>query len=258
MLPQPHISWNVHAEESRQGVCICELGRESINASLHVLFHPLWKKTAQCSHSSMWNMVQGSPCWQLLLVHCCCTFFLPASVVLDSVTKALSDLSTSTLIKVSAVLLLPGQHRAIHLSGEFTDTNFSSGRDASIWHDTQLMPTAKHKNPSQITRNNTSNQSRSARPQPKWRDVNVNKTKLISIKWEAAYRWRRWESEPAEYARKVKSCFEVFTVLNSKVDTNNTLNFVEICQVPRRCLCACVKETLVTLFVHADVTWNYA
>ena len=36
-----HISWNVHAEESRQGVCICELGRESINASLHVLFHPL-------------------------------------------------------------------------------------------------------------------------------------------------------------------------------------------------------------------------
>ena len=113
------------------------------------------------SHGSMWNMVQASPCWQLLLVHCCCTFLLPASVVLDSVTKALSDLSTSTLMKVRALLFLPGQHTSIHLSGEFTDTNFSSGRDASIWHDTQLMPTAKHNNPSQIMRNNTSNQSRS-------------------------------------------------------------------------------------------------
>ena len=96
---------------------------------------PLKKDSADAPR--MWNMVQCSPCWQLLLIHCCCTFFLPASVVLDSVTKALSDLSTSTLMKVRAVLLLPGQHRAIHLSGEFTDTNFSSGRDASIWHDTQ-------------------------------------------------------------------------------------------------------------------------
>ena len=47
-------------------------------------------------------------------------------------TRALSELSTSTLMKVRALLLLLGPHRAIDLSGELPDTNFSSGRDASI------------------------------------------------------------------------------------------------------------------------------
>ena len=40
-------------------------------------------------------------------------------------------------------------------------------------------------------------------------------------------------------------------------ETSTWISLIFFLQAPKRCLCACVKETLVTSFVHADVTCHH-
>ena len=66
---------------------------------------------------------------------------------------------------------------------------------AVSWVNQEWIKKYKHSNAFESTqRSIASNES----TQSNWRNFNLNGTKLISIKWGAAYRSRTWESEPAQ------------------------------------------------------------
>ena len=51
----------------------CDLVAGNFPLTISQSIPPPERAGHRCSHGSTWHMVQASPCWQLLLVHCCFT-----------------------------------------------------------------------------------------------------------------------------------------------------------------------------------------